>query len=83
MRMLPTHVRLAKMLLRMLRSSSVPGEVQCRQDELCQILGLSSVSIVHNLKLLAAEELVETGYRNIKIPNADRLEQWIAAHDWE
>jgi CRP-like cAMP-binding protein len=83
MRMLPTHVRLAKMVLRMLRASPVPGEVQCRQDELCQILGLSSVSIVHNLKLLAADGLVTTGYKNIKIPDADRLEQWIAEHDWE
>ncbi len=82
-RILPTPVRLAKMILRMAKASPLAGAVPGRQEELAQILGLSTVSVIQNLKLLAAEGLVETGYRQIKVPDIDRLEHWIRAIDWD
>lgn len=82
-RMLPTRVRLAKMLLRMAKASAQPGVVAGKQEELAQILGLSTVSVIQNLKLLAAEGLIETGYRQIRLPDIDRLELWIKARDWD
>lgn len=82
-RVLPTNVRVAKMILRMLKSSPILGEVQCRQEELAQILGLSMVSVAHNLKLLAADNLIETGYRRILVHDVSRLERWVHATDWE
>jgi CRP-like cAMP-binding protein len=82
-RILPTRVRLAKMILRLERASLIRGIVAGTQEELAQILGLSMVSIVQNLKLLAADGLIETGYREIKVPDPDRLERWVEAVDWE
>ena len=82
-RILPTRVRLAKMLLRMEKDSPTPGVVSGKQEQLAQILGLSTVSIVQNLRQLAAEGLVETGYRQIRVPDVDRLERWVKTVDWE
>lgn len=82
-RILPTRVRLAKTLLRLEKDSPTPGVVSGKQEQLAHMLGLSTVSIVQNLKLLAAEDLIETGYREIRIPDVDRLERWVRAVDWD
>ena len=82
-RILPTRVRLAKMILRMAQASPLDGVVLCKQEELAQIVGLSTVSVIQNLKLLAAEGLIATGYRQIKVLDLDRLELWINAVDWD
>jgi CRP/FNR family transcriptional regulator, cyclic AMP receptor protein len=82
-RILPTRVRLAKMILRLERASSKPGSVPGKQEELAQILGLSTVSVIQNLKLLAAEGLIQTGYREIRVPAVDRLKRWVEVRDWE
>lgn len=82
-RILPTRVRLAKMILRMAKASPLEGVVPGKQEELAQILGLSTVSVIQNLKLLAAEGLLETGYRQISVPDIDRLEAWIKSIDWD
>ncbi|MFM5950118.1 MAG: Crp/Fnr family transcriptional regulator [Novosphingobium sp.] len=82
-RILPTRVRLAKMILRMAKSSPLKGAVPGRQEDLGQILGLSTVSVIQNLKMLAAEGLIATGYRQIKVPDLDRLELWIKSLDWD
>lgn len=82
-RILPTRVRLAKMILRMAKASPSDRVVLSKQEDLAQILGLSTVSVIQNLKLLAAEGLIATGYRQIKVPDLDRLELWIKAVDWD
>ena len=82
-RILPTRVRLAKTLLRLETDSPTPGFVSGKQEQLAQMLGLSTVSIVQNLKRLAAEDLIETGYREIRIPDVDRLQRWAKEVDWE
>lgn len=80
-RMLPTQVRVAKMLMRMVQSSPGSGEIFCRQDELSQILGLSAVSVVHTLKLLSAQGLIETGYRRFFVPDIQKLDRWVNTRD--
>lgn len=82
-RILPTRVRLAKMILRMAKASPLKGVVPGKQEELAQILGLSTVSVIQNLKLLAAEGLIETGYRQIRVPDIDQLEAWVESIDWD
>lgn len=82
-RILPTRVRLAKMILRMVKASPLEGVVPGKQEDLAQILGLSTVSVIQNLKLLAAEGLIETGYRQIRVPDIDRLGAWVESIDWD
>lgn len=82
-RMLRTEVRLAKMLRRMVLGSGVGAVIPTMQDVLCQILGLSTVSVAHALKSLGQKGLVETGYRKIAIPDLAAFDEWLAAHDWE
>lgn len=82
-RMLKTEVRLAKMLRRMVASDENYAVIPAMQDVLCQMLGLSSVSIVHALKTLRRLALVETGYRQITIPDLTRFDAWLQENDWE
>lgn len=84
-RMLRTEVRLAKMLRRMASSSGsgAGAVISTLQDVLCQILGLSTVSVAHALKSLGQKGLVETGYRKIAIPDLSLFDKWLEAHDWE
>jgi predicted ArsR family transcriptional regulator len=57
--------------------------VSGKQEELAQILGLSTVSVIQNLKFLAAEGLIETGYLEIRVPAVDQLKRWVELRDWE
>lgn len=82
-RMLPTEVRLAKMLRRMAQVDGNRGEVLALQDSLSQVLGLSSVSVAHALKSLSQSGLVETGYRRISLPDLTALDNWLLTQDWE
>lgn len=82
-RMLKTEVRLAKMLRRMAVVTGARAVVPALQDVICQILGLSSVSVAHTLGSLARRGLVETGYRQIVIPDIAAFDAWLATQDWE
>lgn len=82
-RMLKTEVRLAKMLRRMVTDPSPMVAIPVMQEVLCQILGLSSVSIAHALKSLGRQALVETGYRQIVIRDLVAFDKWLEMHDWE
>lgn len=82
-RMLNTEVRVAKMLRRMVTGSDIYVAVPIMQDVLSQILGLSSVSIAQALKSLGQKGLVETGYRQVIIPDVPALDAWLRLHDWE
>ncbi len=82
-RMLKSHVRLAKMLRRMAVVSKSSAIVPTAQDVLCQVLGLSSVSVVHALGKLARKGLIETGYRRITIPDIKAFDAWLGSQDWE
>lgn len=82
-RMLKTEIRLAKMLRRMVSVKGNYAIIPAIQDVLCQILGLSSVSIVHALKSLRQLGLLETGYREIIIPDLIKFDAWLQENDWE
>ncbi|MFM2301451.1 MAG: hypothetical protein RLZZ84_1187 [Pseudomonadota bacterium] len=82
-RMLKNEVRLAKMLRRMVSIPDGRVAIPIMQDVLCQILGLSSVSVAHALKSLGQQGLLETGYRQIVIPDLPAFDAWLKTHDWE
>lgn len=82
-RMLKTEVRLAKMLRRMVSAEGSYVVIPAMQDVLCQMLGLSSVSIVHALKSLRQLGLIETGYRQITILDLTKFDAWLQENDWE
>lgn len=82
-RMLKTEVRLAKMLRRMVAVEGNYVVIPAMQDVLCQMLGLSSVSIVHALKSLRQLGLIETGYRQITILDLSKFDAWLRENDWE
>ena len=81
LRMLKIEARLAKRLLTMLDQSVQPGRIDCLQEELAQLLGVSSVTIAKGLRFLARQSLIETGYRHILVPEAKRLQDWLQAQD--
>ncbi len=84
-RMLTTEVRLAKMLRRMVPHDQSGGrfEIPVMQDVLCQILGLSTVTIAHALKALRKKRLIETCYRRIVVPDLFTFDAWLKVNDWE
>lgn len=81
-RLLPLPVRMGKMILRMTRAQN-SHEIQCTQGELSQILGLSGGSIIQALKTLCEEQLIETRYGGLVIPDIAALEDWVRQRDWD
>lgn len=77
-RALPIEGRLAKLLINMMEQDSASGRVECLQEDLANILGVSSMTVAKALATLRREGLVTTGYRQITVPDADRLRAWIA-----
>ena len=76
LRWLPREVHLAKILLH-LRGVAGGGPVTCLQEELAALLGASVVTLSKAMNLLKQQGLIETGYRNIRIPDTKRLRGWI------
>lgn len=81
-RLLPVPVRLGKMILRMSRAAG-SAEIHCTQGELSQILGLSIGSIIQALVALSKEQLIETRYGGLFIPDVAALEDWVRQRDWD
>lgn len=78
MRALPTEGRVAKLLSRMIDAEADSGRIECLQEDLANILGVSSMTIAKALSVLRREGLVTTGYRQILVPDAVRLRDWVA-----
>lgn len=78
MRALPIEGRLAKQLAAMATGDD-PAEVDCLQEDLANILGVSMMTIAKALGVLKKEGLIETGYRRILVPDARRLHEWGAS----
>lgn len=81
LRMLRIEARLAKQLLAMLDPARQTGRVDCLQEDLAQMLGVSSVTIAKGLRMLNRLGMIETGYRHITISDAARLQDWLDAQD--
>jgi len=77
-RLFPTQTRIAKALLRIVPAGSGEGRINLLQEELAHFLGLSTVSTAKHLKALVGLGLIETGYRSIRVPDRQRLIDWLA-----
>lgn len=78
-RTLPAEVRVAKMLQSMRIARGGSQRIECVQDELAGLSGVSHVTIAKSLAVLRGEGLIETGYRQVTICDIAALERWIAA----
>lgn len=78
MRRLPMRERTAKILLTLMQSAGTPDAFKCRQSDLAFTLGVSRMSLSTALKQLAALGLVETGYGEVRLPEPDRMADWVA-----
>lgn len=76
-RTLTVAVRLARVIYVHAGRGELRDGVRCRQHDLAQLLGVSPVSIGNALKELEASELVETGYRCVRVPDKERLGVWL------
>ena len=82
-RAVPPEVRLAKMLAVMRASAGGATRIDCLQDELASLLGVSAMTMAKALKALRTAGLIETGYRSISIVEPMRFDAWLAASVWD
>jgi len=82
LRGVPPEVQLVKLLLMMAHSRQT-DRIECRQEDLASMLGVSSVTLAKALKLLRGHHLVTTGYRSVTITDTDRAQAWLRANAWE
>jgi len=79
MRTLPADALLAKLLLSFHESMKKPQTLDFVQENLASYLGVSLVTLNKALRSLKTAGLVETGYRQVRIIDPERLEQWLIA----
>lgn len=77
-RTLPVEVRVAKLLQSMRVSRGGSARIECVQDELAGLAGVTTVTIAKSLGTLRDAGLIEPGYRNITICDVAALDKWIA-----
>lgn len=79
-RTLSVTKRLAKAIHLHAKRAEGEGEycLACSQRDLADLLGVSEVSIGNALKELRGHGLVVPAYRNIRVPDIDRLAAWIS-----
>lgn len=82
-RAVPPEVRLAKILAVMRVSAGGGTRIDCRQDELASLLGVSAMTMAKALKALRSEGLIETGYRSITIADPVRFDAWLTENVWD
>lgn len=80
-RRLPLPARIAKLLLSISSSARKPDEIQCRQEDIAFTFGISRVSVGKVLKELQGLGLIELGYRRIRIPDIQGLDDWARGHN--
>ncbi len=78
-RRLPLPLRIARLLLASPASSSSPRDIDCRQEDLADTLGVSRVAIGKALKKLAAQGLIEIGYGKITLIDSAGMARRIEA----
>lgn len=77
MRRLPLNERTAKTILIMMQAAGGEKVYECRQSDIAFALGISRMSISKALQYLSGLGLLELGYRQIRIPNPERLARWV------
>jgi len=78
-RRLPLPVRIAHLLLTSVddRQNGDSQQINCRQEDLAAILGVSRVSVGKALKKLQTDHLVTIGYGCINLPDIAKLAAWL------
>lgn len=76
-RTLSVPQRLGKVLYLHTGHGELEDGVACLQRDLAALLGMTPVSIGTALKELQGLDLIETGYRCVKVPDKRRLGKWL------
>ena len=79
-RTLPVEVRVAKLLDSMRVSRGGSQRIECVQEDLAGLAGVTTVTIAKALAALRTEGLIESGYRHVTIRDVATLDAWIADH---
>lgn len=79
LRTLPREGHLAKLFLALAPTADAQGKIDCIQEDLAGILGVTSMTLAKALGKLKREGLVETGYRHIRITDIGALRAWVSA----
>ncbi|MDB2437763.1 Crp/Fnr family transcriptional regulator [Hellea sp.] len=77
LRRLTLLARTAKLLLSMSKTGVSSTIFTFSQTELAMTLGVSRVSLGTTLQKLAKLKLIEIGYRQISVPNIEKLASWV------
>jgi len=78
-RRLPLKARLSHLLLTSVAPDAANETIECRQEDLAFMMGVSRVSVGKALKKLESDGLVELGYGHIHLPDVSRLRRIAAA----
>lgn len=81
MRGLAPEIRLAKLLHLMYVRSGCEPRIEFLQEDIANLLGVSTVTLSKAFRLLRKLGLAETGYRQIIITNPVGLRQWLEVND--
>jgi CRP/FNR family transcriptional regulator, cyclic AMP receptor protein len=77
-RCLTPEVRLAKVLSAIRRSAGGASRLDCTQEELASLMGVSAMTLSKSLKAMKKAGLIDTGYRTVTILDHLRFDQWLA-----
>jgi len=72
-RRLSLPARISRLLLTSVEPDAKSETIECRQEDLAVMLGVSRVAVGKALKKLEADHLVELGYGRIHLPSVKRL----------
>jgi CRP/FNR family transcriptional regulator, cyclic AMP receptor protein len=81
LRTLSREAHLAKLLLAVTSNAKTGDALGVVQEDLASILGVSAMTVAKSLALLKGLGLIETGYRQVRVPDRARLRQWLAAQE--
>lgn len=76
-RTLTVTARLAKVIYVHLGRGALANGVACLQSDLAELLGVSKVSVGKAMRDLEQAGLVQSGYRQIIVPNKSKLKAWL------
>jgi CRP/FNR family cyclic AMP-dependent transcriptional regulator len=81
LRTLSREAHLAKLLLTLTSNAAAGDAVGVVQEDLASILGVSAMTLAKSLARLKREGLIETGYRQVRVPDRARLKRWLASQE--
>lgn len=77
-RSMSAEARVAKLILSMFVARGGSKRIDCAQEELAGLSGVSSVTVGKSLAVLRDEGLIKSGYRHLTICDVAALSDWVA-----